>query len=159
MSEHKITRKLEFDAGHRIHGHESKCANIHGHRYVVELTVSAQLDQIGRVIDFSVLKSVCGKWIDDNLDHGMILYRDDPLVSFWELGFYNDKGIDNQKYFLMDDNPTAENIAKLLYEKFQEMLCSYHIDVVNVLIRETPNCWAMYDGLKSDTFECQPDGI
>lgn len=143
---HLITRRLEFDAGHRVYQHESKCANIHGHRYAVEISCcAADLDGIGRVIDFSVIKKDVGSWIDTNLDHGMILYRDDPLVGVWKS--FEDKavdGVDTQKYYVMDTNPTAENISKMIFEKAGELLEPHSVSVVKVRLYETPNCYADY---------------
>ena len=72
------TRRLEWDAMHRIPRHESKCAAFHGHRYAAELTCLAPLDDRGRVIDFGVVKERVGGWIDENWDHTAILQRDDP---------------------------------------------------------------------------------
>ena len=141
-----ITRRLEFDAGHRVFMHESKCAHVHGHRYVVEVECAPinDLDALGRVIDFSVLKSVCGKWLDDNLDHGMILFKDDPLAEVWTSGFDAYSAVEFQKHYLMDVNPTAENIAELLYRKFTELLSSHSIRILSVTVHETPNCQAKY---------------
>jgi len=66
----RITRKIEFDSGHRVLGHEGKCAHLHGHRYVAEITVeSAGLDSLGRVVDFSVIKEKVGKWVDENWEY------------------------------------------------------------------------------------------
>jgi 6-pyruvoyltetrahydropterin/6-carboxytetrahydropterin synthase len=78
----RITRRMEFDAGHRILGHESKCAHLHGHRYVVHLTVETPtLDNLGRVVDFSVIKTIVGGWLDEHWDHNMLLNSDDPLLK------------------------------------------------------------------------------
>ena len=74
------TRKLEFCAGHRVRGHESKCANVHGHQYTVHIEVmqtSCGVDGIGRVVDFGVVKTAILPWIDSNWDHALILHRDD----------------------------------------------------------------------------------
>ena len=69
------TRKLEFDSAHRVMEHESKCKMLHGHRYVVEASFAAkELDEIGRIIDFGLIREILGKWIDDNLDHNAILW-------------------------------------------------------------------------------------
>ena len=160
MKKVEITRKLEFDAGHRVYQHESKCAHVHGHRYTVYLTCRAEdgLDDLGRVIDFSVLKGVVGKWIDDELDHGMILFKDDPLCQIWGLFGQNlatavevypitnavgDVG--EQKHFIMDSNPTAENMSKLIFEKAQELLKDHPIVMTRVRLYETPNCYADYE--------------
>ena len=146
-----ITRKIEFDAGHRVLGHQGRCRHVHGHRYVLELTVAPgsskgtekeSLDALGMVIDFSSLKNVVGKWVDDNLDHNYIAHPDDPLLEL-------DKEEMNKVFagrppFIMpdDQNPTAENLACLLYHKSKELLLPHGIVVKTVRLYETPNCWA-----------------
>ena len=136
-----ITRHFRFDAGHRVLLHESKCRHLHGHDYHVELTVSApELDSLGRVIDFSVLKQIVGTWIDDNWDHNLLLNKDDPFCSMITL-------VNNgRRPYLFIGNPTAENIAKELFHRSQVLLVETEITVVNVRIYETPNCWADYAG-------------
>ena len=139
---YSITRQLEFDAGHRVYGHEGKCANIHGHRYVVFITAepSIGLDDLGRVVDFSVIKEKVGGWIDECLDHGMILWREDPIADFW-------RGKPNgeyHKHVFMDENPTAENIAKMIYKACLNMFGGDKITVTDVTVKETPNCSATY---------------
>lgn len=139
----KITRRVEFDAGHRVLGHEGKCATPHGHRYVAELTVSAgALDSLGRVIDFSVIKTLVGGWIDANWDHTMILHPDDPLLQHREL-------IGPRSPYVIprtDANPTAENMVKYLFGIASELLRPHGIRVDAVRLYETPNCWADYAG-------------
>lgn len=146
-----ITRKLEFDAGHRVLGHEGKCANLHGHRYVAELTATAPgLDKIGRVIDFSVLKSVVGSWIDENWDHNMILNSNDPLVlchtnpfPFLNKDIRVGQVLGPKAPFIFEDmNPTAEVMAVALSSKARELLKPHGLEVVFVRLYETPNCWA-----------------
>lgn len=78
MNRITICKRIEWDAAHRVLRHESKCATLHGHRYAAEIACSADaLDDLGRVIDFGVIKEVVGKWIDDNWDHNTLLNRDD----------------------------------------------------------------------------------
>ena len=146
MPRHEITRRIEFDAGHRVYGHESKCAHVHGHRYQVLITCrpANNLDKLGRVVDFGVIKEKVGKFIDDSLDHGMLLFRDDPLREVWVSEFDQYSAVDAQKYYIMDDNPTAENIAKLIYLKACELLKDYGIKMVKVTVFETPNCQSSY---------------
>ena len=142
-----VTRRLEFDAGHRVYGHESKCAHIHGHRYVVLITCSpiADLDDLGRVVDFSVIKRVVGSWIDENFDHGMLLFKNDPLVQFWKSGGLIDENEAMvHKHYVMEKNPTAENIAEFIYWTAMAMLRSYNVRVEQVEVQETPNCKAVY---------------
>lgn len=118
--------------------HESKCRNLHGHRYVVEVTCSsARLDDLGRVIDFGVVKSVFGSWIDDKLDHGTIVNGEDAqllavcLANDWKL------------YVLPSGtNPTAEHLAQELLKVARELLDPHGVHVDHIRVFETPNCWA-----------------
>lgn len=113
-----ITKRLEFDAGHRLVNHEGKCRNLHGHRWAVEVTISApSRDAVGRVIDFGEVKKVLGQWIDEHLDHNMILNEDDKeviaAVSQW---------CRDGKPYIVNFNPTSENLAEHLFMKFNELL-------------------------------------
>lgn len=135
----EITRKIEFDAGHRVWGHESKCAHIHGHRYVAEVTVSAAaLDRLGRVTDFSVIKQAIGHWIDTYWDHNLLLHKDDPMVSVLATAQHG-----RTAWIMSNGNPTAENIAQELFVVCNSLLPA-HITTRRVRIYETPNCWADY---------------
>jgi len=130
-----ITRKLEIDAGHRLVGHESKCKNVHGHRYVFEVEASAaKLDSVGRVIDFSELKRILGTWLDDAWDHGFIHQAGDPIGQHL--------GENGQKVFSMTDAPTAENMANFFLSKARTLMLGTGIEIVSVKLWETPNCWA-----------------
>lgn len=148
-----ITRRLEFDAGHRILGHESKCAHLHGHRYRAELTVTADdLDKLGRVIDFGVVKKIVGAWIDDNWDHNMILNAADPLAELYDfkegetdvpaLQEMAREVFGGKVPFVMPVNPTAENMAHVLYQKAKLLLKDHPIHVIGLRLYETPNSWA-----------------
>ena len=149
----EVTRRLEFDAGHRVFGHEGKCAHLHGHRYVAEVTAQPKqaLDGIGRVVDFSVLKAVVGTWIDNYWDHNILLSCRDPLAQLWQgkenhgaqgLAFI---AFGSKPPFIFDsdyENPTAECMARCLYEVSVALLATLPIVVTRVRIYETPNCWA-----------------
>jgi len=132
------SRKLEFDSAHRVMLHESKCRNLHGHRYIAEITaISSDLDELGRVIDFSVLKSLIGGWIDEYWDHGVILnMRDKDLISFCS--------DNNWKVYWIDGNPTAEVLSEYLYHKSNELLLPTGIEVSHIKLYETPNCWSSF---------------
>lgn len=132
------TRVLEFDAGHRVHNHESKCATLHGHRYRVEITASAALDGIGRVIDFSVLKAKVGGWIDEKWDHTTLLFQEDNIT----INLLN-QAPKFKQVWIAPFNPTAENMAyHLLHTVCPEVLRDTGVQVVHVKVWETPNCFA-----------------
>lgn len=135
----QITRRLEFDAGHRLVNHEGKCRHLHGHRYIAEITCEAPgLDSVGRVIDFSVVKEKVGGWIDQHWDHNTILNDTDSLCVL----FANEE---RKPFLFRGYNPTAENMAEYLYRKAKDLLTEdYGIKVVSVLLYETPNCSAFY---------------
>lgn len=140
------TKRLEFDAAHRVLGHTGKCRHIHGHRYAVEITVKLRdgiLDGLGMVVDFGVIKERVGKWIDDNLDHNIILHKDDPLL----VSDVEDRGVSNifggRRPHVLTCNPTAENLAALIHAKAIELLSGERgVEVVKVRVYETPTAWA-----------------
>jgi 6-pyruvoyltetrahydropterin/6-carboxytetrahydropterin synthase len=133
----ECTRKIEFDAAHRVVGHENKCKYLHGHRYVLEITASSfKLNEIGMVADFGLLKTVMKEWIDTHFDHNVILN-----VSDKSLGEYIEKYTGQSVYYL-NSNPTAENIALHLLEDVIPLLFTkslFHIEKVKLY--ETPNCY------------------
>jgi 6-pyruvoyltetrahydropterin/6-carboxytetrahydropterin synthase len=138
MSKVTCTRKLEFDAAHRVMLHESKCKYLHGHRYVVEATFMADaLDALGRVIDFGVIKQVLGTWIDEHFDHNTILNIEDKQLGEMIAGQLQ------QNIYYLPYNPTAENIAKYLLEEIcPKLFADYPINCVHIRVYETPNCYA-----------------
>lgn len=140
----EITRRLEFDAGHRVLGHGGKCRHLHGHRYRAEITVGPTrgLDELGMVIDFGLVKELVGAWIDTNWDHNMILHPEDPLRYFLD---DSERQEEREPYVMPEEcNPTAENLAIVLFHKSRELLTPQEMRVRRVRIYETPNCWADY---------------
>ncbi len=131
-----ITRSFSFDSAHRVLGHQGKCRHLHGHHYVAEVTAEAlELDSLGMVMDFSILKERIGGWIDRHWDHNFISHPEDPLLAF---------DFERTPFSMPSNkpNPTAENIAATLYVVCVSKLPE--LKVVNVRIYETPNCWADY---------------
>ena len=133
------TRKLKFDAGHRVMNHESKCRNAHGHEYIVMVTAKARngLDALGRIIDFSVLKSVLGEWLDEKWDHGFIVYdKDAEMINALEQ-------VEGQKLYKLPFNPTAENMAEYLLKTIcPKLFDGFGIIVTAIEVHETENCYA-----------------
>ncbi|MCE3245501.1 MAG: 6-pyruvoyl tetrahydrobiopterin synthase [Arthrobacter sp.] len=131
-------RLVEFDAGHRVHGHESKCARLHGHRYRVELHAAQAgggLDSLGRVVDFSVLKERIGTWLDERWDHRTLLWCRDPLCEQLLL-------LDHGAVVGVPFNPTAENMAAYLLQISGKLLSETNVRLTKVVVWETPNCRA-----------------
>lgn len=144
------TRRLEWDAMHRIPGHEGDCRAYHGHRYAADVTCRADaLDRLGRVIDFSVIKSEIGGWIAEHFDHNAIFQRDDPDEAIAHIVASNKK-MGKQVYFL-DGPPTAENIALELAQVTARLLAPHAIDVTEIRVWETPNCYATWSSMTAGT--------
>ncbi len=130
-----VTKQIHFCYGHRLLNYDGKCRWLHGHNGLVEITLAAeQLDERGMVYDFTIIKQVVQAWIDEHLDHKMILHRDDPLVSTLQEH--------DEPLYLLDENPTAEAIARLIYEEAARQ----GFPVVEVRLWETPTSWAAYRG-------------
>lgn len=129
----RVTREIDFCYGHRLLRYEGKCKYLHGHNGRAVITIeSDRLDERGMVLDFSDIKRVVSNWIDETLDHRMILHEKDPAVPFLrELG---------EPLHLIDVNPTAENIARLIYE----FTAQSNFPIVECQLWETPSCHATY---------------
>lgn len=135
------TRRLEWDMGHRVLNHEGKCARLHGHRYVAEVTcIADQLDGIGRVVDFGVIKELIGGWIDHNWDHRTMLQSGDPIIPALAETLAHEEHM-----IIVDLNPTAENICGILWSQIIAMLTESgqrQLRLQRLRIWETPNCYA-----------------
>ena len=87
-----------FSSAHALRGYNGKCENVHGHNWHVELIVSSDaLNEIGLVIDFKLLKKYLNE-VMEMLDHKFI----------------------NETEFFKEVNPSAENIARYIYEEFEK---------------------------------------
>lgn len=130
---YRVTREITFCYGHRLLNYEGKCRHLHGHNGVAVVTLEGpKLDDRGMLVDFGEIKRKIQFWIDEEIDHNMLLHRDDPLIPM-----LRERG---ERFYVMDENPTAENIARLIYEHGREA----GLPVVEVQLWETPNCLASY---------------
>ena len=130
---HRVAREIQFCYGHRLLNYDGKCRHLHGHNGKAVITLEAEhLDAQGMVVDFSRLKRVLGGWIDEALDHKMLLHRDDPVLAFLHA--------QGEPVFVMDVNPTAENIARLIYD----YAAARDFPVMEVQLWETDACQASY---------------
>ena len=135
---YRVTREISFCYGHRLLDYAGKCRHLHGHNGKAVITLAAdQLDPLGMVLDFSQIKDVVSKWIDDTLDHKMLLHRDDPVIPFLQKL--------HEPLCVLEVNPTAENIARLIYD----FVASQGFPVVEVRLWETENCFATYSSASS----------
>jgi 6-pyruvoyltetrahydropterin/6-carboxytetrahydropterin synthase len=141
----QITRRLEFDAGHRIPNHNSQCKHLHGHRYAIEITLSGDVittrgvSEEGMVMDFSDVKRIAKERVVDAWDHAFLVHRGDKAV----LDFLNT--LPGHKTVVLEVIPTAENLAKvafdLLHDAYRDIYGN-HLRLERVRLFETPNNWA-----------------
>jgi 6-pyruvoyltetrahydropterin/6-carboxytetrahydropterin synthase len=157
-----IEKTIEIDMGHRVPNHKSKCSNIHGHRYKIEVGVDDKVintpgdSSEGMVIDFGDLKKVMMEEIDSKFDHGFICYKEDKQIA-WAFSQFRDgydcsgrvdeeKGPFNQmKIIFVPFIPTAENLAKHWYELMKTELEKVDIKIKHVKVWETPTSTATYE--------------
>lgn len=139
VSNISVERYHDFSYGHRVCGHESKCQHLHGHNGRVHFTIEApQLDNIGRVLDFSVIKDKLCMWLEDNWDHKFLLWEHDELHSVL-------KRLVPDDIVTVDFNPTAENMAKYLVEEVAvDQLAGTGCVLTECKIEETRKCSATY---------------
>jgi 6-pyruvoyltetrahydropterin/6-carboxytetrahydropterin synthase len=141
----RITRRLEFDAGHRIPNHKSQCRHLHGHRYAIEITLSGEIiaaagsSEEGMVMDFGDVKEIAKRLVVDAWDHAFLVYSGDREVADFL------RSLPDHKTVVLDVVPTAENLAR---EAFRLLEPAYRdvygnaLRLERVRLYETPNNWA-----------------
>lgn len=142
-----ITRRLEFDAGHRIPNHNSQCKHLHGHRYAIEITLAGEIIETegdsaqGMVMDFSDVKHIANEQLVHRWDHAFLVYRGDQVVCDFLAT------LPDHKTVLLDVIPTAENLAKIAFEILAPAYQNSYgnqLRLVQIRLYETPNNWADY---------------
>lgn len=177
---YSVIRSHEICAGHRVVGHESKCRHLHGHNYVfhfkvapkmekrvisgvvplTEITVNnrTNLDELGRVIDFSVVKSTLCQWLENNWDHKFLHWEQDELIRGIKVLVDHDQTHHNPHTVYQKDalhlfdsfvelpfNPTAENLAAYMVNTIGPRLLNEHgVELVSCVIEETSKCHVEY---------------
>ncbi len=140
-----ITRKLEFDAGHRIPDHKSQCRNLHGHRYTLEITLVGQVieqegnSDNGMIMDFSDVKALAKQHLVDVWDHAFLVYaKDAPVRDFLA-------SLPDHKTVVIDCIPTVENLARTAFAILKAAYTDRFgtgLRLHKLVLHETPNCWA-----------------
>jgi 6-pyruvoyltetrahydropterin/6-carboxytetrahydropterin synthase len=130
---YSVTKRIEFCYGHRLMDYDGVCRHPHGHNAIVEIDIQAErLDGRNMVADFTDIKRIVKGWIDRELDHKMILRKDDPLAdALRQMG---------EPTYLLESNPTVERIAQLIFDISREQ----GLPVSRVTVWETPSSWATY---------------
>lgn len=132
--------------GHRVPNHKSKCRNLHGHRYSIEVGVDDILisapgsSDEGMVMDFGDLKGVMMDVLDGGFDHGFVMYEGDVYADTFRSWMENDLC----KVIVVPFIPTAENLAKYWFELLDKKLSARDINLQHVKVWETPTSTALY---------------
>jgi 6-pyruvoyltetrahydropterin/6-carboxytetrahydropterin synthase len=130
---YRVTTEIDFSYGHRLLDYDGKCAHPHGHNGRVQIELESEaLDSIGMAVDFTVVKRVVQQWVNEHIDHKMVLRKDDPLLRpLHELG---------EPVYVMDQNPTAEGLAQLIYD----VAAKEGLPVTTVRFWESPTSYATF---------------
>ena len=146
----RITRRLEFDAGHRIPDHNSQCRHLHGHRYVIEISLRGEIivadgeSNNGMVMDFAEIKSIANEAVVQQWDHAFLAYCGDAaVVDFLD-------SLPGHKTVVLDVVPTAENLARVAFDLLAPLYVDHfgnQLRLERVRLYETPNCWADAESL------------
>ena len=140
-----ITRKLEFDAGHRIPDHKSQCRNLHGHRYTLEITLVGNVieqegnSDNGMIMDFSDVKALAKQHLVDVWDHAFLVYSGDAAVRDFLAS------LPGHKTVMIDRIPTVENLARTAFDILKAVFIDRYgtgLRLSKLVLHETPNCWA-----------------
>lgn len=144
-----VTKTVEFDMGHRIPCHKSKCRNFHGHRYKVEATLSGEIQPIrlqsddGMVLDFGDIKKAMMEHIHDVCDHAFMVYKGDDsgIQALSLLG-------QEHRTVLVPFVPTAEELAKHFFNKLDSVFRKIYgkkLRLTRVRVYETPTSYVDFD--------------
>ena len=138
MSRFTAERYHDISCGHTVYGHESKCAHLHGHNYRFHFVVAAaSTDSLGRVLDFSVIKSQLCMWLEDNWDHRFLVWeKDDRASTLVDM---------DPTVVLLPFNPTAEKLAQYMVQIVApRVLVEYDVELIECRVEETRKCSATW---------------
>jgi 6-pyruvoyltetrahydropterin/6-carboxytetrahydropterin synthase len=144
----RATRYHDICAGHRVYGHESKCANLHGHNYRFHFSIVAKngLDHLGRVLDFEIIKNKLCEWLEKNWDHKFLIWEKDPLSLVTVVSGFHDDSTQwtedlRKSFVVVRFNPTAENMALyIMNELAPSLLNDTGCYLETLTIEETRKC-------------------
>lgn len=114
-----LTKKFTFDSAHKLPNHKGKCKNLHGHTYVLEVTIRGGVDEkTGMVMDFKDIKEVVSELVLEKIDHQYI----NEIIRV----------------------PTAENTAKWIWEILYKNFLKYGVKLQAIKLWENPDSYVTY---------------
>jgi len=136
----QITKQFKMEVAHRLtSSYSERCQSVHGHSYLMEVTLEGELNEDGMVMDFGELKDRMNHFFDA-FDHSYVISKYDITLPFF-------LGIEAQihnRMIVVDYNPTAENMA---YHAFRALI-ENDLPVANVKVQETLTGWAVAKRLR-----------
>lgn len=138
MSIIRITKEFRYEGAHALYNYDGKCRNIHGHSYVMYVTVKGTpKDDMsdpknGMILDFSDFKTIVNDTLIDKFDHALVLRADAPMATELGNGY--------EKVILVDFQPTCENMIVYFAQVIREHLPE-HIELHSIKLHESPSSY------------------
>ncbi|MEN8206082.1 MAG: 6-carboxytetrahydropterin synthase [Pseudomonadota bacterium] len=130
---YRVSKSVSFCYGHRLLNYQGKCQHLHGHNARAVITLErGSLDERGMVEDFSEVKRLVWEWLDSEIDHTLLLHKDDPILPVLQAG--------GERVMVTEENPTAEVLARMIYE----YVAAKGFPVTDVKLWETETSYASY---------------
>jgi 6-pyruvoyltetrahydropterin/6-carboxytetrahydropterin synthase len=130
---YRVSKSVSFCYGHRLLNYQGKCQHLHGHNARAVITLeSSELDERGMVMDFSEVKQLVWAWLDREIDHTLLLHRDDPVLPLLQEA--------GERVRITAENPTAEVIARMIFDYLE----GQGYPVTDVTLWETESSCAAY---------------
>lgn len=139
MAKVRVTKEFRFEMAHALENYNGKCKHVHGHSYILFVTVLGEPNQnsndssFGMVMDFGELKQLVNKHIVDKFDHALVLRKDAKLAEELQKEYGN--------VILSDYQPTCENMVIAFAETLRKQLPS-HIQLYSLRLHETATSYA-----------------
>ncbi len=141
MAKIRLTKQFRFEASHALWKYDGLCKNIHGHSYILYVTIKGEPvedennPKLGMVMDFGDLKKIVNEEIVNRYDHSLILNKKSPHQPLYELEEMFDRRI------ILDYQPSCENMVVDFAERIKARLPK-DIELVSIKLHETATSYA-----------------
>jgi 6-pyruvoyltetrahydropterin/6-carboxytetrahydropterin synthase len=141
MAKIRLTKEFRFEAAHALWNYDGLCRNIHGHSYIMAVTVIGEPSKdehdpkLGMVMDFGDLKKIVNEEIVDRLDHSLVLYKNAPSEQLLTVPQMS------ERHHIVDYQPTCENMLVDFAARIKSRL-PQHIQLFSIKLNETANSFA-----------------
>ena len=139
MSTIRITKEFRFEGAHALLGYDGRCRNIHGHSYILYITIKGEplngtdSPKEGMVIDFKELKAIVNENIIDKFDHALVLRKDTPLAQELAASY--------PTVIMTDFQPSTENLICYFADVLKDKL-PQGVELFSIKMHETAGSFA-----------------